>query len=166
MTADEARRLIQYTTWASTKVLDAVKALPDEVRDKPNAISHESIGGTIAHLYWADLAWLMRLHNPATAMPPKTTYAEAADDWPKTLQGWSQWAAALTDADPSRVIEYTSILFGKNSSRIDEIVMHVTNHATLHRGQIVGMIRQLGIKPPATDMIYFFREQAAATAAS
>lgn len=165
MTADEARRLIQYTTWASTKVLDAVKALPDDVRDQPNAISHESIGGTVAHLYWADLAWLMRVRTPGTALPPKQTYADAAADWLKTLQGWTEWAAALTDADTSRVIEYTSILFGKGSSRIDEIVMHVTNHATLHRGQVVGMLRQLGIKPPTTDMIYFFREQAA-TAAS
>lgn len=164
MTADEARRLIQYTTWASTKVLDAVKALPPDVRDKPNGISHESIAGTIAHTYWADLAWLMRVRNPSTAMPPKATYAQAAVDWPQVLQGWTEWASTLTDADTSRVIEYTSILFGKNSSHIDEILMHVTNHATLHRGQVVGMLRQLGIQPPGTDMIYFFREQAAATA--
>jgi uncharacterized damage-inducible protein DinB len=166
MTADEARRLIRYTAWASTKVLDAVKSLPSDVRDESNGISHESIGGTVAHTYWADLAWLVRVRDPGSDLPPKQTYAEAAAGWPKVLEGWNVWAGALTDADMSRIIEYRSVLFGKNSSRIDEIVMHVTNHATLHRGQIVGMIRQLGIDPPKTDMIYFFREQAAAQGAS
>lgn len=166
MTADEARRLIRYTTWASTKILDAVKALPDDVRDTPNGCSHESIGATLAHIYWADRAWLGRVLDPGASLPSKQTYADAAEDWPKILEGWNKWADSITDADPSRTIEYTSLLFGKNSSRIDEIVMHVVNHGTLHRGQIVSMIRQLGIDPPKTDMIYFFREQAAAQAAS
>jgi uncharacterized damage-inducible protein DinB len=31
---------------------------------------------------------------------------------------------------------------------------HVVNHATLHRGQVVGMIRQLGIVPPSTDLLF------------
>jgi uncharacterized damage-inducible protein DinB len=166
MTADEARNLIRYTTWATTKVLESVKALPEDLREKPNGISHESIAGTVAHTYWADLAWLVRVRDSGSDLPGKQTYADAAVDWPKILQGWNEWAAALADADTARIIEYRSVLFGKNSSRIDEIVMHVTNHATLHRGQIVGMIRQLGIDPPKTDMIYFFREQAAARAAS
>lgn len=164
MTADEARRLIQYTTWASTKVLDAVQALPDDVRDKPNGCSHESIGATVAHIHWADQAWLTRVLDPTQGPPPKPTYADSVTGWPQTLEGWNQWAAKLSDADTARVLEYKSIIFGKASSRIDEIVMHFVNHGTLHRGQIVGMIRQLGIAPPVTDMIYFFREQAKAQA--
>jgi uncharacterized damage-inducible protein DinB len=42
--------------------------------------------------------------------------------------------------------------------------MHVVNHATLHRGQIVGMLRQLGVTPPATDIVFYYYEQAADTA--
>ena len=42
--------------------------------------------------------------------------------------------------------------------------MHVVNHATLHRGQIVGMLRQLGVTPPATDIVFYYYEQAAAAA--
>ena len=35
---------------------------------------------------------------------------------------------------------------------------------TLHRGQIVGMLRQLGVKPPATDIVFYYYEQATAAA--
>jgi uncharacterized damage-inducible protein DinB len=34
------------------------------------------------------------------------------------------------------------------------------NHSTYHRGQIVTMLRQLGAKPPTTDLILFYRETA------
>jgi uncharacterized damage-inducible protein DinB len=38
-------------------------------------------------------------------------------------------------------------------------MQHVVNHATMHRGQIVGMIRQLGIDPPATDLLFYLRRE-------
>jgi uncharacterized damage-inducible protein DinB len=42
--------------------------------------------------------------------------------------------------------------------------MHVVNHATLHRGQIVGVLREFGVKPPTTDIVFYYYEQAAAAA--
>jgi len=39
-----------------------------------------------------------------------------------------------------------------------QLVLHVVNHATLHRGQVVGMLRQLGVKPPNTDFFFYLRE--------
>ena len=42
--------------------------------------------------------------------------------------------------------------------------MHRVNHATQHRGQIVGMLHQLGMKPPATDILFYYYEQAAPVA--
>jgi len=38
-------------------------------------------------------------------------------------------------------------------------MQHVANHATLHRGQVVGMMRQLGIAPPSTDLFFFLRRE-------
>ena len=44
-----------------------------------------------------------------------------------------------------------------SSMRLVDQMQHVVNHATLHRGQIVGMIRQLGIEPPSTDLLFYLR---------
>jgi uncharacterized damage-inducible protein DinB len=44
-----------------------------------------------------------------------------------------------------------------SSMRLVDQMQHVANHATLHRGQIVGMIRQLGIEPPSTDLLFYLR---------
>ena len=41
--------------------------------------------------------------------------------------------------------------------RLVDQMRHVANHATMHRGQVVGMIRQLGIDPPSTDLLFYLR---------
>jgi uncharacterized damage-inducible protein DinB len=46
-----------------------------------------------------------------------------------------------------------------------QMLQHVVNHSTYHRGQVTTMIRQLGAAPPqAMDLIAFYRERGAPTA--
>ena len=161
MTATEARTLIQYTAWASRKVLAAAQQLTEEQRTQSTGISHESIAGTLGHIYWADRAWFERVATPGGVLPKPASWTDTEKAWPALLDQWSQWADALTDGDLDREVHYKSLAGTPASTRLDHIVMHVVNHATLHRGQVMGMIRQLGVQPPATDMIYYFREQAA-----
>ena len=71
-------------------------------------------------------------------------------------------AQLLTNIDEDRLAAELpfKLLSGDPSSLplIDQM-QHVVNHATMHRGQIVGMIRQLGIEPPATDLLFFLRRE-------
>ena len=46
-----------------------------------------------------------------------------------------------------------------SSMRLVDQMQHVANHATMHRGQVVGMIRQLGIDPPSTDLLFYLRRE-------
>ena len=159
MTTSEAQTLIRYTAWASRKILAAALQLTDEQRGESTGISHDSIAGTLNHIYWADRAWYERIQNPSGALPTATGWEETVSAWPKLLDAWDAWAHQVTDDQLSQDVPYRSLAGTPASTRLDHIVMHVVNHATLHRGQVMGMIRQLGIQPPATDMIYYFREQ-------
>jgi uncharacterized damage-inducible protein DinB len=58
-----------------------------------------------------------------------------------------------------RVVSYKPPAGDSFQSAAHQIVMHVGNHATLHRGQAVPMLRQLGAQAPATDLIFYYREQ-------
>jgi uncharacterized damage-inducible protein DinB len=161
MTAEEARTLIQYSGWASKKVLEAIQKLSPEDRDRENGISHTSIGGTANHIYGAEQLWFGRVHGNSGQIFRAATFAQPAVEWPALQAKWEEWAGALTDADTERVIEYKLLNGTPGSSLVKQIVTHLVNHATLHRGQIVGMIRQLGIQPPATDILWYYREQGA-----
>jgi uncharacterized damage-inducible protein DinB len=160
MTANEARTLIRYSGWASRKVLDAALELPTGELERPNAISHGSIAGTLAHIYLADRVWQERITAADKPLVWDASLAEAVAAWPGIQQAWESWADGLADGDLERVVPYKSINGKPAQNTAGEIITHVVNHATLHRGQIVGMIRQLGVQPPATDFIFYLRELA------
>lgn len=158
MTANEARRLIRYSGWASRKVLTAALQLTMEELERPNAISHGSIAGTLAHIYLADRVWQERITQSGKPVVWDASLAEAETAWPEIQQAWEAWSDALQDGDLEKSVPYKSIAGNPAENTAAEIITHVVNHATLHRGQVVGMIRQLGVQPPATDFIYYLRE--------
>ena len=167
MTAEEARTHIRYSGWASRKVLEAALALPSEDQAKPMGVSHESIAKTLTHIYFADAIWYSRIADRTYPVPshdalPRLEFV--VDEWPRLQTRWEAWADAATDFDIARQVPFKSRFVGDAGLPAWQIVMHVVNHATLHRGQIVAMLRQLGAKPPATDIVFYYYEQTPAAA--
>jgi uncharacterized damage-inducible protein DinB len=79
-------------------------------------------------------------------------------DWPAVQQKWEDWAEGLDDAGLARKVAYKGMDGNPYENEAAKLVMHVVNHATLHRGQVMGMLRQVGVKPPATDLLFYYRE--------
>ena len=167
MTAQEARTHIRYSGWASRKVMNAVLALSPEDRAKPMGVSHESLAKTLAHIYFADSIWYSRIADrsyPVTSHDALPSLDFVVEEWPRLQARWEAWADAATDADIARQVPFKSRFVGNAGLPAWQIVMHVVNHATLHRGQIVAMLRQLGMTPPATDIVFYYYEQSEASA--
>ena len=89
---------------------------------------------------------------------------ESCADLPTLNDRWTdvvdQRARYISELDESRLMAELSfkLLSGDPSSmRLVDQMQHVANHATLHRGQVVGMIRQFGIDPPSTDLLFYLR---------
>jgi uncharacterized damage-inducible protein DinB len=83
---------------------------------------------------------------------------------PRLQAKWEAWANAVSDSVLAHQVPFKSRFVGNAGLPAWQIVVHVVNHATLHRGQIVGMLRQLGMKPPATDILFYYYVQAAPVA--
>jgi uncharacterized damage-inducible protein DinB len=67
--------------------------------------------------------------------------------------------AACSDEDLTRRFDYTLLSGAPGHSTFMQMLQHVVNHATYHRGQVTTMLRQLGAAPPkSTDLIFFYRE--------
>jgi uncharacterized damage-inducible protein DinB len=167
MTAQEARIHIRYSGWASRKVLEAALALSADDQVKPMGVSHESIAKTLSHIYVADAIWYSRIADRSYPVPSHDALPSldfVVGEWPRLQAKWEAWADASTDADIARQVPFKSRFVGNAGLPACQIVMHVVNHGTLHRGQIVGMLRQLGLKPPATDILFYYYEQTTAAA--
>lgn len=163
MTAPEARLHLRYSGWASRKLVDAARELSPEDRTRPMGVSHESLQKTLGHIYAADQVWYSRTADssmPLPAVGQEYSMEALIGDWAELQKKWEAWANSLGDADLEHVAAYKLRDGTPGQTAVWQIVMHVVNHGTLHRGQVMAMMRQLGAKPPATDLIFFYRDNA------
>ena len=167
MTTAEIRHLFAYTEWANARVLEAAEKLPPEELLRDVHISYKSILGTLLHMAGAEWIWLERWHGNSP-MGPDVWAGWTADDarslqqvrekWQPIIQRRSAYLDGISDADLSRELGYRRFTGEAYSLPLEQQMQHVVNHATLHRGQVVGMIRQLGVAPPSTDLLFYLME--------
>ena len=81
-----------------------------------------------------------------------------------TASGWREWAKPLTDESVAASVSFTDLKGNPHTQPLWQIILHVVNHGTHHRGQVSGFLRTLGHTPPPLDLIAFYRAQAAARA--
>jgi uncharacterized damage-inducible protein DinB len=169
MTPENIRVLYDFNAWANHRTLEAAAALKPEEFARGMGSSFSSVRDTLAHLYGAEWIWLERFQGRSPSGLP------AAADFPDLASLRSRWeeletrllgfVRGLTQADLERVIEYKTLNYGVYSNPFWQSLQHVVNHGSYHRGQVTTMLRQLGAKAVATDLMHFYRERATAAGA-
>lgn len=173
MTPTEIQHLFAYTEWANAHVLDAAEQLPAQQLLSDVRISHTSILGTLLHMASAEWIWLERWHGhspqgadayagwePGDAV----SVAQVREKWQPIIQKRQAYLAGLGEGDLSRELPFRRFNGDLYALPLVQQMLHVVNHATLHRGQVVGMIRQLGIVPPSTDLLFYLIQTGSAGA--
>jgi uncharacterized damage-inducible protein DinB len=155
---------LAYTTWASRRLVDAAARLsPDELKRDFQTADH-SVLGTLVHVFAADRIWLARVTGGA----PQPFISEAdyslavlQNEWPVLLDNWRKWALSITDQTAQESIAYKDTQGNAFSRPLWQLILHVVNHGTHHRGQVSGFLRTMGQTPPPLDLTAYYREQAA-----
>jgi len=164
MTPAEIRTHLKYSTWASQRVFEAVKKLNPNDLTRNVGASHGSILGTLSHIHFADRIWYSRVVDPNEPVIRESDLGTLEKEWPAIQRKWESWAEGLQDADLGRLVPAKSPDGVAYQVATEKAVLHLVNHNTLHRGQVMGMIRQLGIAPPATDLMMYYRMSGAVAA--
>jgi uncharacterized damage-inducible protein DinB len=165
VSADTLRTHLAYTTWASRRLVDAAARLTPEELTRDFQTADRSVLRSLAHVFAADRVWLARLtHAPAPQFITEADYSLSVlqNDWPALLDRWQQWAANLTDESARAIVAYKDMKGNPYSQPLWQLVLHVVNHGTHHRGQVSGFLRVMGHTPPPLDLVFYYREQAAA----
>lgn len=161
MTLDELRDLYAYDAWANARMFDAVLALPAGVAEATVVSSFPSITATLAHLVGAEWVWLRRwLGENPTAVPAWTTGDDVAGlrRQLNAVEAERQaWFERLTAADFTRVLAYRNLAGAPFADPLADLLRHVVNHSSYHRGQVTTLLRQAGHPAPDTDLVIWVR---------
>lgn len=155
---------VRRSAWANQNLLAGCLALTVEELERDFRISHNSILGTLGHICDGERVWLDCLHTTpdgGTWRLPQDPAPELSLDalrqkWPEIWNGFGRWLEELQEN--SLAVELMLQLPGgvERSFPRWKILRHVLEHSTLHRGQVVGMIRMLGHTPPPNSPMDYY----------
>lgn len=162
--------LAAYNQWMNRKLYNAAAALPDEALMQDRGAFFGSLFGTLSHLVVADTIWLQRLaqHPPGfaalqglAALPqptaldqlPCANLAELTERRALLDDTLAQFCAELQPAQLAEPFDYASTKGVRSRKVLGEVLQHIFNHQTHHRGQASTLFSQMGIDIGATDLL-------------
>lgn len=153
-----------YNIWANKIITERIAQLPEDIIYKETASSFSSIYTTVVHLMDVESLWWQRLklvEHPT--WPGKTfdgNFENLAGELIYLSKQWHDWISNANEINFAHVFAYHNSKKEYFKQPVYEMLLHLFNHQTYHRGQLVTMMRQNGIeKIPATDFIVFSRKK-------
>ncbi len=163
---NHAQVLTRYKAWADTLFLATVSAVPAAELTAPRPIVFGSLIRTLNHAYSMDRVWQCHLLGQPHGLTTRNPEAHPEMQALAALQrGMDRWYVDYADSIPedglAEIVEFEFIGGGRGAMSRRDILLHVVNHGTYHRGHAADILYHLGIAPPTTDLPVFLREQPA-----
>ena len=145
-----------YSVWASQRIFGVILSLPEEKQMKEVPSSFNSLYKTVLHMLDAENIWWQRMKMQEHIIRPsenfKGTFQELSTSSLQQSKQWEDWVANASDLTLDHVFQYYNNKKEHFKMPIYQMLQHVFNHGTYHRGQLVTMLHQLGVgKLPSTD---------------
>jgi uncharacterized damage-inducible protein DinB len=161
--AASARMLTRYNAWANKLIFQAVSELPEGEATKERRTLFRNMVHTLNHNHVIDLIWQAHLEGRAHGFTARNT-----DDHPPIAELWRaqqatdawyvSWSDGISEAALAEQVDFTFVGGGAGVMTREQILLHVINHTSYHRGFVADLFYQVPAKPPTTDLPVFLRD--------
>lgn len=159
--------MAQYNTWANVRLYRMAGQLSDEQYRRDVGAYFKSLHGTLNHLLAADRIWLRRLTGTGVA-PTRldATLSEGLAELTEARRAEDErllsFVEKLSDEQLEATIDYHTLNGSLQQQKLRELLAHLFNHQTHHRGQAHSILTAVGVKEPESlDVLMMLRERAA-----
>jgi uncharacterized damage-inducible protein DinB len=159
---NSVQTLTRYKAWADQVFLSVVTGLPESELAAPRPIIFGSLIRTLNHSYSMDYVWQSHLigkpHGLTTRNPVDHPSIQDLVALQRQMDAWYvDYADSLSHIQLVEMVEFEFIGGGMGVMSREDILLHVVNHTTYHRGHVADMLYHLNVFPPATDLPVFLR---------
>jgi uncharacterized damage-inducible protein DinB len=153
---------LQYNLWANGKIVEILTNTEERFLDLEVKSSFPSVKKTVLHIWDAEQIWFTRIQGGVMQGWPSENFKGGKEELLKAFLEQSQkYVDFFADKDNSFIegsIHYKNMKGVEFTNKLEDILFHVVNHGTFHRGQIITMLRELGFDSfPVQDLIAFAR---------
>lgn len=161
--ADTLDMLAAYKRWANRLVYEAVAEIGPDERERSRATTFGNILMTLNHSFVVDDIFRHHLTGTAHGYAQRNTeQAPRFEDLRAAASDMDQWycdqVAGWSPDERREIIPFSFVDGGSGRMTREQIVLHVVNHATYHRGFVGDMLRQIPFAWPANDLTVFLRD--------
>lgn len=150
-----------YNLWANNRISDAILQLPEEKQQEKIISSFPSIELTLLHLMNVEYIWWQRMklvENIHIVEASSLTMHQISQKLLDASLQWKEWVDKSITAAFEHEFVYRNSKKEQFKQPVFQMLLHLFNHQTYHRGQIVTMLKQVGVdKIPPTDFIEWSR---------
>jgi len=155
--------LTRYKAWADQLTFASLSALPEGEATKTRSTRFKNMVNTLNHVYVIDNIFQAHLEGRPHHYTARNTpaYPPLAELWQlvSVLDQWYvDYAASLSQAQQDERIQFQFVGGGAGEMSRSEMILHVVNHASYHRGFVGDMMYQIPVTPPVTDLPVFLRD--------
>lgn len=155
--------LVNYNAWANSRMCDFISAAGEESSLLVQKSSFPTIRATAFHIWDAEGIWVNRLNGKSITGWPSKDFSgstlEGAKQWLDTSKAFAELVSKKSESDFHEMIHYNNTKGIPFQNSFQQIIAHVMNHSTFHRGQLVTMLRGADFTElKSTDLIAFYRD--------
>ena len=159
MTLETIRLLFRYNYWAWARVWECVEELTEEQFTRVLNFPWDSVHGQVVHVMGGEYVWIERMLG---GTPENLFYTKDYPTRAAIRQRWDQIEARafsfldnLSEAELLSDFTYSNTRGETYTNNRRNILLHVINHSTDHRAQILAMMHSMGARTVEQDLIHF-----------
>ena len=162
--AAHVESLLNYHQWAYERLIEALAAVDDTAYRAPCGLFFGSLHGTLNHLAVVDRIWLARVQGKPWQFERLDSEAaherdELAAFLVEGVDAWKQWLDGQDERALRMPLDYRNMAGQEQRQTLINVIQHLVNHGTHHRGQMSAALTALGQPAPMLDYIYFLPER-------
>ncbi len=163
ITKKTAGTLARYNAWANKVIFDAVAVLPPGEAEKPRATLFKNMVHTLNHTYVIDRIFQAHLEGRPHGYGARNTqdHPPLAELWraQQEVDAWYvDWAGRVPEGDLDEVVRFEFVGGGQGAMTRGQILLHIVNHTSYHRGFVADMFFQVPLRAPVTDLTVYLRD--------
>jgi uncharacterized damage-inducible protein DinB len=164
ITRKTACMLARYNAWANRVIFDAVAALPAGEAEKPRPTLFRNMVHTLNHNYVIDRIFQAHLEGRPHGYTARNTPDHPPLDELRRLQrevdAWYvDWAAGMAEPQLDETVRFEYVGGGQGAMTRGQMLLHVVNHTSYHRGFVGDLFFQVPARPPVTDLTVYLRDE-------
>ena len=157
---DYIKQVYEYTYWANHRYFAVAEGLSDEQLHRMQGHSWGEVHAMLVHMMSSEWVWLQRWHGTS----PKghlnsddfPTLASLKEHWSKQEAELLAFIESQTSQSLETAISYTNFSGETFQVPLWQMLMHVANHETHHRGELAAMFALMNVPHPEEEAIQYF----------